>query len=457
LLRFAEWAKDAIAGQRKDIDRVCSTVSRMEEDMNSFRDYMSDLCKELATAPGGKPWEKMKNDFDFLKDEVGQLRVDMEAMPGLTGLSNEESVGLSSEELEALTSSIMKINQKVNEVDNLKLDLQLMKGRLKRFEEAARDFRQPVELRAVESTTARLASRHSAMPPPLRVSAGNLDGDAEQAQSKGQVPRKRKSDEFGDNSGSLKRSLSIPVNKKRGVSTELTPSTRRPSTTRKSSGLSKVQLIDDTPSPVNASKFMDGNNSEGDSQISWRPEREYESAPDTRPTRRRTLPTRGNLYREVNSPDDIFTPPLETRRAAATTPPHTTSRPGAKASTSPNTPRSRRRAYSEGLRNADGVRLTKNGTPDRRSGNYKYLKQYYDRLKAEKDQEDREGQGDTTDGGGNETESEVLQSIEKDGLRLERGGGGGETVIVDREEAKRAQLEARDRLVRETLEREMEG
>jgi hypothetical protein len=103
------------------------------------------------------------------------------------------------------------------------------------------------------------------------------------------------------------------------------------------------------------------------------------------------------------------------------------------------------------LRNADGVRLTKSGTPDKRAGNYKYLKAYYDKLKAdrelEQEQEQESGNKNVGENGGYEAESGgAREGGEEEAMRSIEGGQDGY------EELRRCELEASARLARERME-----
>jgi hypothetical protein len=207
------------------------------------------------------------------------------------------------------------------------------------------------------------------------------------------------------------------------------------------SRLSNVQHIDEIPDPLNpglafyAEKFTDGNYSEEGERCppASTKEREYDSAPESRPARRKTQPVRQNNHNRDSSTSEENSPPRSkgSRLQALQ-----------KTKTSPRG----RRAYSEGLRNADGVRLTKKGTVDRRSGNYKYLKLYYEKLRTQKEGERRPGQEQGNGEGG-----EIMLSIEAETAAAQMQDEDRERL----EAVKQAELEARDRLVRETLEREL--
>lgn len=458
LIRFAEWAKDAIAGQKEDIGRISDVVSKTEMDMKSFTNFMVETRRELAAVPGGRPWERMKRSVTFLEEEVGSLRTELENRPDAGGSNEDDGVKLSVEELDVLTSSITKISQKVNEVESLKMELQFMKTRLKRFEDASRTLKQAVEPQARESSPAPPAVPNSSTPRLRRVvSEGNAGGNYSRTPKSAGLPRKRKSDEYESNSASEMAAPAASGGQKKRIPLDPAP-TGYWKIQHKPSRLSNVQYLDDVPDPeddpVDAGKFIDGHYSEGDRRAIDDPIREYDSAPESRSARRKTLPIRDqNNRRDSSSPEEI-SPPPDTRAARPTK----VSRLQA-LQKSPG--RTHRRAQSETLRNEDGIRLTKKGEPDRRSGNYKYLRQYYERLRVQKEQEEKDtGQGqEQGDGEGQELVGETGDRERTDVMPSVEGGVPAAPMIQEveeREEAlKQAELEARDRLVRETLEREL--
>jgi hypothetical protein len=476
LIRFAEWAEDAIAEQRKDIGRISTVVSKIEKEMRSFKDFMIETRRDLATVPGGKPWASMKRSVTLLEEEVGSIRTELETRPGTAYLHEDDGVKLSVEELDVLTTSITKISQKVNEVESLKMELQFMKTRLKRFEEASRTVKQaaeppargspPIPVANMTSDTPRLPSsvrriveprttEHLPEAPPNPnsnrkqvqgiVRGASTEWDYTKSPMSKTSPRKRKSEEY-ESDPALEMPASVLNNQKKGK--PLKPTLEDPNHKAywkmnhkpKPSRLSNVENADeihnslDPDLPSYAEKFTDGNySSEGDHRPpASAKEREYESAPESRPGRRKPQPARQNNKkhntRDSSTPEEA-SPPRRNPRLQALQRTKTSTR---------------RRAYSEGLRNADGVRLTKNGTPDRRGGNYKYLKQYREKMKAQKEQE--QGGGQEGDSGG----ANIMLSVEAETAQMRQ-----EEEVARLEMVKQAELEAREHLVRETLEREL--
>src|SRR5450432_2556521 len=271
LLQFAEWAKETIVNQGRDIGRISGAVSKLEKDMRNFRDFMFETRKDLASVPGGRPWERMKTTVAFLENEVGSLRTELDGRPAATSVANDDGVKLTGEDLDLLTGSITKINQKVMEVESLKMELQFMKSRLKRFEDTSKAVRQTVDL-TVETSPGqpppppyqspvpppqRRAASVSTTPQPRRASSASLtDPESDYLQKMGIIPRKRKSSDLGSDSIST-------MSNGRKVSDSPAPA-YRPSATRKPSRLSNVQLIEEIPdpsprsAPTDRSLFLDG-------------------------------------------------------------------------------------------------------------------------------------------------------------------------------------------------------
>ena len=46
--------------------------------MRSFKDFMIETRRDLATVPGGKPWASMKRSVTLLEEEVGSIRTELE-------------------------------------------------------------------------------------------------------------------------------------------------------------------------------------------------------------------------------------------------------------------------------------------------------------------------------------------------------------------------------------------
>lgn len=137
LVHFAEWAEGAIDTQKKDIDRISASVSKIEKDMRSFKDFMTMVRKELSMRPTNIEMDEIRSSVSSLRDEMDDSGFDRRATEG----------SLSFEDVDLMTESIAKISHKVSEFDPLKLEVQLLKSRLKRFEDDAKEAGLPVESR----------------------------------------------------------------------------------------------------------------------------------------------------------------------------------------------------------------------------------------------------------------------------------------------------------------------
>jgi hypothetical protein len=147
---FSEWAGSAIADQRRDIDYISKVVSRIEKDLGPFKEIIDEIRIGSLSNTGGE-----------------------------TPPRNSESQKPTDEDMDAIASSISKLNQKVNDVDTLRLELQFLKSRLKRLEDRFRRTSLSVD-----------SYRWSALPRKRRVQSCAL-GQEDQANLPVTDPRKR--------------------------------------------------------------------------------------------------------------------------------------------------------------------------------------------------------------------------------------------------------------------------
>ncbi|KAI9869109.1 MAG: hypothetical protein M1813_002933 [Trichoglossum hirsutum] len=96
---FCVYASKLVDIQREDIDRVSATVERIETELKSFRGFLEEMKQERRATHTG-----------------------------------QKSNGMTSEEIDLLTSRMGDIGRKANEVDALKLELAMMKGKIRRLE-----------------------------------------------------------------------------------------------------------------------------------------------------------------------------------------------------------------------------------------------------------------------------------------------------------------------------------
>ena len=161
LTKFATWAEDAINSQQKEIDHIGGAVARIEKDMKSFKEFMSEVRAELAaTRATRKTQEDLKEEQlawlredlkelrqengDFQQDmmeelpsihnELEQLRQELDSNNRFTDLPDLGSLQ-SIDGVKGLKGSVMRIDHKFNEVDGLKMELERLQKRLSAIEE----------------------------------------------------------------------------------------------------------------------------------------------------------------------------------------------------------------------------------------------------------------------------------------------------------------------------------
>jgi hypothetical protein len=379
---FPEWVGSALAEQRRHIDCISMVVSRIEKDLDSFKETIDEIrIGSLSNVGGGTS----------------------------TNSGNQKPTD---EDMDAIASSISKLNHKVNDVDTLRLELQFLKSRLKRLEDKPR------------GTSLSVDSYLWSVLPQKRKVQSSAPGQEDQPDLPVIDPRKQ--------DGNPKQ-LRPPTAQLLSDTNSLTSDTMG----------EECRL--DSP-PVSESWLTSLGNDEAVHQDSGcaRLAEEQESSncgPYTsgREQRSRT----GPLSSPASSPE-----------------PHilsTCSSLGLSAKKTKPSLRSRR-TYSQGLRNADGVRLTKSGMPDKRAGNYKYLKAYYDKLKKdrtrgaererEQEQEQEQESGDKKARGDSEYEAEFEGSFEEEKRTMCSTNGDREMDM----EIRRSELEASAKLARERME-----
>ncbi|KAI9776580.1 MAG: hypothetical protein M1839_009484 [Geoglossum umbratile] len=97
--KFCVYASEIVDTQREDINRISAAMTRMESELKSFKEFLAEMKEELRAIPREK-----------------------------------KQSGITSEEIDLLTSSVGEVGRKANEIDTLKLELAMMKGKVKRLE-----------------------------------------------------------------------------------------------------------------------------------------------------------------------------------------------------------------------------------------------------------------------------------------------------------------------------------
>ncbi|OBT74685.1 hypothetical protein VF21_06973 [Pseudogymnoascus sp. 05NY08] len=139
LTQFADWAEGAIDSQKRDIDRISVSVNKIETDMRSFKDFMTMVRRELAVRPTNIEMDDVRASVHSLRDEIEESRS--------TNVAKPTKGSLSFEDVDLITESITSLSQKVNEIDSLKLEIQFLKIKLKRSEDITRDAGRYVDSR----------------------------------------------------------------------------------------------------------------------------------------------------------------------------------------------------------------------------------------------------------------------------------------------------------------------
>lgn len=122
IVKFKNWAEDAIVAQQSDIERISGTVNRIEEDMRSLKEYMLEIRRELSSR---------QLPAISVEDDVQALREDLENVRKHIVRSGE---AVSTRSFELVSREVEEIGQRVNDVDHLKSELQKMTARVEHLE-----------------------------------------------------------------------------------------------------------------------------------------------------------------------------------------------------------------------------------------------------------------------------------------------------------------------------------
>lgn len=141
LTQFADWAEGAIDSQKRDIDRISVSVNKIETDMRSFKDFMTMVRRELAVRPTNVEMDDVRASVHLLRDEIDQS--------SSTNVVRPAEGSLCFEDVDLITESITSLSQKVNEIDSLKLEIQFLKIKLKRSEDITRKAGRYVDSRPI--------------------------------------------------------------------------------------------------------------------------------------------------------------------------------------------------------------------------------------------------------------------------------------------------------------------
>jgi len=173
---------DALDAQRKDIDHISAAVEGIVKDVNHMKGLMESMRSEMYSRPAAST------------------------------LSLQDGAVYPVDELELLTANITSIGAKANEVEGLKLELEMMKRRIKRMEDPNGATQSTSTLAAQSQETPRLLrmarmtgplARRSSQKPAEKASMSRdhaLEADAYQ------FGTMKAEDELGDRGGSVSTS-----------------------------------------------------------------------------------------------------------------------------------------------------------------------------------------------------------------------------------------------------------
>jgi hypothetical protein len=126
---FKAWAQEVIGNQQRDIDRVSNTLHHIEGEMQTFRDFMTEVRLELAA--NLEPRQNLLQDRDDLIKVSGELR---KLQNHVEAMDNAEVRGISGESLsrdiEIIISDMLQVSEKAHEVDGLKAEFQQLKSQV---------------------------------------------------------------------------------------------------------------------------------------------------------------------------------------------------------------------------------------------------------------------------------------------------------------------------------------
>ncbi|PBP21589.1 hypothetical protein BUE80_DR007654 [Diplocarpon rosae] len=130
IVKFKNWAEDAISTQQADIERISGTVNRIERDMRSLKDFMREMRSKCSSSYQ-LPTISGEGDIQALRDDVGMLRQQLKQNAEIVSLSSTDLLG----RIELVSQEVGEIGRKAYEVDDLRSQFELMKGRAEHLEE----------------------------------------------------------------------------------------------------------------------------------------------------------------------------------------------------------------------------------------------------------------------------------------------------------------------------------
>lgn len=133
---FQVWAQDAIDRQQRDIDRISTAMSSIEDKMQQFSDFMRDVCAEL------KEHQRLQQVDNIDREVLADLQVDISNLNKKADKIERENLrsksGVSlSRDIEIIISDMVTVSDKANEIDDVKIGLQEVRSQIKTIKQLA--------------------------------------------------------------------------------------------------------------------------------------------------------------------------------------------------------------------------------------------------------------------------------------------------------------------------------
>lgn len=170
--RFKVWAQETISKQQNDINRLSDTLVRVEGEMGTFRDFMTEVRAELASnqefqkkqIQSERGLAKVFGEVDQLQEHINVLDLELRGKSG-------QSL---SKDIEIIISDMQQVIEKAYEVNDVKTEVQKLKTMVKDAGDAVQNTQRPDEANSLrlELQTLKIRLRiveeavNQASPPP---------------------------------------------------------------------------------------------------------------------------------------------------------------------------------------------------------------------------------------------------------------------------------------------------
>jgi hypothetical protein len=164
LAKFSAWAEDAIKSQQNAIDRISGAVTRIERDMESFKNFMGEMRAELEANRATRQTQQESNqeqlawlqeDLKDLRQENGDFQQDLreEELPDIRNQLDQIRQEIDSHEqtprfpnnisppisVNDFKGELLDIRRKFSKVDEVRVELQKLQKRLSDMDARRRD------------------------------------------------------------------------------------------------------------------------------------------------------------------------------------------------------------------------------------------------------------------------------------------------------------------------------